>query len=282
MAGQALAAGSLLQATVHELARLPAQREERRIATELLLELLFVEGRDGRMSKVFRDYTADCAEQRDPEFDKLYVSGVLATRTSPVPLRRRDRFLLLVRFLERTLELDGLIAECGCFRGLSSYLLCSRLKRADPAFDGSGFSIFDSFRGLSEPRPEDALTPETGPSAPLPSDIRAGQFAASLEEVQRALAPFPGIRYFPGWIPDAFPEGGEERYRFVHVDVDLYQPTKDSFEYFWPRLVPGGVIVCDDYNWPGGKQAVEDFCRARGLSFELSAARQAVVQRPPK
>ena len=277
--GQGVEAGSLLQAAVHELAQTPGDTEQRRIATEMLLDLLFREGRDGRMSKVFRQYVADCSPYRDPEFDELYLAGVLATRTSPVPLRRRDRFLLLVRQFEKTLELDGLVAECGCFRGLSSHILCGRLKSRNSAFDGRGYRIFDSFRGLSEPQNEDALSADADPSAPHQQDVRAGRFSASLEDVRHALALYPGIAYFPGWIPGAFPQDAQERYRFVHIDVDLYQPTKDSLEYFWPRLAPGGLMVCDDYNWPGGKRAVETFCAAHGLRAQITPSRQAVMER---
>ncbi len=98
--------------------------------------------------------------------------------------------------------------------------------------------------------------------------------------MQRGLAPFPGIAYFPGWIPEAFAPDNPNRYRFVHVDVDLYQPTLDSFEYFWPRLVPGGTMVCDDYNWPGAKRAVETFCARVGVEFGTSPFNQAWFSRP--
>jgi len=262
---------------VLELARTGAPSEERLAATETLLVLLFQEGRDGRLSKVFRQYMTDCSPYRDAAFDAMYLSGVLATRTSPVPLRRRDRFFLLVREFAATLELDGLVAECGCFRGLSSYLLCSRLKKRDPRFDGSGYRVFDSFSGLSEPQREDA-NDDSDAAGTHPSNVRAGRFTASLDEVRRSLAAFPGIQYFPGWIPQAFPQDAA-RYRFVHVDVDLYQPTKDSLEYFWPRLVSGGRMVCDDYNWPGAKRAVDAFCAAHGLRARATASHQAVVER---
>lgn len=243
---------------------------------EQQLSLLFAQGRDGRLSRLFRSYSADYAAYPDAAFDELYLAGVLATRTSPVPMRRRDRFYLLAREFEQTLELEGFVAECGCFRGLSSFLLCSRLRRHSPAFDGSGYRVFDSFRGLSEPRAEDGLA-FADASAPHASDVKAGRFAASLEDVKRALSPFPGVAFFPGWIPEAFPRD-DARYRFVHVDVDLYQPTRDSLEYFWPRLVQGARIVCDDYNWPGGKRAVDEFCAAHSMKPRITASNQAVME----
>ena len=52
------------------------------------------------------------------------------------------------------------------------------------------------------------------------------------------------------------------KYSFVHIDVDLYQPTLDSHEYFFERLHKGGIIVCDDYGYsqfPGASLAVDKF-----------------------
>ncbi|MGM3941125.1 TylF/MycF family methyltransferase, partial [Salmonella sp. NW387] len=53
------------------------------------------------------------------------------------------------------------------------------------------------------------------------------------------------------------------RYCFVHVDVDLYQPTRDSIQFFYPRMVPGGIMLFDDYGSgmqsPGAARAVDDF-----------------------
>lgn len=60
------------------------------------------------------------------------------TQSHPIPLARRDRFYSLVQLFGAVSGLDGLVAECGCFRGLSSYLLCRALKHADENFNGHG------------------------------------------------------------------------------------------------------------------------------------------------
>lgn len=105
----------------------------------------------------FQQYLGDCAPPCDAAFDRLYNDGLIATRTPPTPLKRRERFYSLVGLLQRTQGIEGLVVECGCFRGLSSYLLCSSLKLADAAFDDRGYRIFDSFAGLSAPQAEDAI-----------------------------------------------------------------------------------------------------------------------------
>jgi O-methyltransferase len=243
---------------------------------EARLVELHAKGMRGRMARVFAQYTAQFSEP-DPAFDTLYLDGLFATGTPPRPLRRRERFRRLIRELERTLALTGRVAECGCAAGLSSYLLCSRLRQHDREFDGSAYEIYDSFEGLSEPQAEDALEP--GAEELVAQSRHAGKFAVPLEQVQRALVAFPRIRYGRGWIPSAFPED-EGRYRFVHVDVDLYQPTRASLEYFWPRLVPGGIIVCDDYNWGGAKRAVNEFAAAAATRFTVTPNTQAVFSKP--
>ena len=198
-------------------------------------------------------------------FNDLYHRGLAVTQTWNSP-RRRRRFFQLVGLVEQCAELEGECAECGCWRGLSSFLICSTLQRRDALFNGSGYHIFDSFEGLSEPTPEDRGTGQ------------ASMFSASLDEVRRNLARFPNITFHPGWIPESFAGLPERRYRFVHVDVDLFEPTNGAIQYFAPRLVSGGVLVCDDFDWPGARKAIEDYCAAKGISFSTTDSNQAVIR----
>jgi len=278
-AGNSGEAETLCSSVISGLPRNGEGQEELIEAYEGLIEIRTSEGRSARALRVFRQYVGDCAPKCDPAYDQIYLDGLLTTRTSPVPLNRRQRFYSLVQLFRRTAPMEGLVAECGCFRGLSSFLLCSALKLADGAFDGRGYRIFDSFQGLSAPRPEDTIK-GSGPQAErLRQETQAGQFAASLEEVKAALHGFPRIEFFPGWIPGAFPDEPDACYRFVHLDVDVYQPTRDSLEYFFPKVVPGGIIVCDDFGWPGARKAVEEFCVRIGASFETTPHLQAYIVR---
>jgi O-methyltransferase len=252
---------------VAEFTRVDATRKY-----EEQLTALQAKGMRSTMRRVFARCIAELTEP-DAAFDALYLEGLFLTGTSAAPLRRRDRFRRLLQELERALPLTGRVAECGCFRGLSSFLICSRLRQRDRGFDGTGYEIYDSFCGLSAPQAADTATAAVDPI--VANSMQAGMFAFPLEEVQRALAAFPAISYGPGWIPEAFPSD-ERSYRFVHVDVDLYQPTKASLEHFWPRLVAGGVMVCDDYNWGGAKSAVDEFAAAVGAQPVITEHTQAV------
>jgi len=164
------------------------------------------------------------------------------------------------------LATEGDVAECGCWKGTSSYMISSIL--ADAGFDGR-FHIFDSFEGsLSEFGRKDI-----NPHRPLSESDVAGQkatFVSTEAEVKKALDPFPFVETHGGWIPTRFSDVADRRFFFVHIDVDLYQPTLDSLAFFYSRLVDGGAVVFDDYGvsvFPGAKLAIDEYLAAHPPKF---------------
>jgi hypothetical protein len=147
---------------------------------------------------------------------------------------------MLYQLLKLVRDVPGDTAECGVYLGASSWLMCGL---------GRTHHIFDSFEGLSKP---DAVDGE---------HWSEGALSASEDAVRANLAPFEPVLH-KGWIPDRFADVADRKFAAVHVDVDLYGPTRDSFEFFYPRLVRGGLFVCDDYGFstcPGATRAVDDF-----------------------
>ncbi len=237
--------------------------------------------RVGNMQMAFQMYKTYLELSPDglPEdFSAAYSEALAKTNSAPFPLTRRQRFHSLTEQLKAALAdtQQGDVAECGCFRGHSTWLIAHTLRQHKSDFTGNGLHVFDSFEGLSDPQPEDT---EEHDDRVTPMTTK-GRFAASLEEVQAHLSDFPDITYYPGWLPASL-EGIEERtYRFVHVDVDLYEPTRGAFEYFFPRLETGGRLVSDDYNWPGARKAVDEFAASLpedAYHMETTPYHQAVI-----
>ncbi len=255
----------------------PIGSEALAVCHDRLVRSLYHQGRWRDAVEAMQQAWAALGGDTDEEFDAIYLEALRATRTPPYPVGRHARFYELVNELQRALHLEGSVAECGCFRGLSSYILCRYIQLVEPEFAGTGYHVFDSFEGLSPPSAEDEICDSDADATRLRRSLAPGAFAATLEEVRGALRTFPGVQFHPGWIPEAFAALAEERFRFVHVDVDLYRPTHGALEYFWPRLVDQAVMVCDDYNWPGARRAVDRFCSERGLVPEVTSYGQAVV-----
>ena len=184
-------------------------------------------------------------------------------RLEPTDDRRgAERKYFLRSLLSLADGLPGDTAECGIFMGASSWFICDH-------FDGTGkvHHGFDSFEGLPEP-------------AQLDGDYwRRGDCRTSEDVTRDNLAAFP-VELYKGWIPERFEEVADREFCFVQVDVDLHQPTRDSIEFFYPRMVSGGVMLFDDYGSemsPGAAKAVDDFVADRPELLIESPTQQAFL-----
>jgi O-methyltransferase len=158
-----------------------------------------------------------------------------------------DRKWALAQMLRLVTHVPGDTAECGVYLGASSYLIC----RANQSSGlGKWHHGFDSFEGLSQPGGRDG------------DFWGGGDLSVPLEACSRNFAEFANCRLYKGWIPERFPEIADKTFSFVHVDVDIYEPTKASVEFFYPRLNAGGILVCDDYGFttcPGATRAIDEY-----------------------
>lgn len=177
---------------------------------------------------------------------------------------KRIRSFALLSSLNSIIEsdLNGMVAECGCYMGHSTYGIATILKKAN--FNNK-FYVFDSFEGLSDPQKPDlqSMAGFTEPSRLRKLFLNKHlEFKGDFEKFKEIMSSFPFVDVKKGWIPERFDEVANENFIFVHIDVDIYQPTKDSLRFFAPRLLPGGLIFFDDYArpyWPGCKKAVDEF-----------------------
>ena len=152
------------------------------------------------------------------------------------------RLYVLRQIAIQQAKLHANFAECGVYAGMSMYFvqdLC------DKRFIG-----IDSFEGVSEPGEFDT------------DYFKTVKLEIPIDRAKLILEGCRSPELYAGWIPDVFEKIEPLNYSYVHIDVDLYEPTKDSINYFWPKIVPGGVIICDDYGsykTIGARKAMDDF-----------------------
>lgn len=155
---------------------------------------------------------------------------------------------MLSQLQRLTSTVSGDTAECGVYMGCGSSIIL--LHNQHSALPRHHF-IFDSFEGLSTPGQKDGTY------------WKRGDLSTRGEEaVRMKLSGFEEKTLLRGWIPEAFPAVADRAFSFVHIDVDLYQPTLESIRFFYPRLNNGGVLVCDDYGFTsceGATKAIDEF-----------------------
>lgn len=174
-----------------------------------------------------------------------------------------DRKYTLDQLLKLTSHLSGDIAECGVYKGFSAYRMCMASRSSSKLVH-----LFDSFEGLSAPGRLDG------------NYWSEGRFSVREDALRETLVEFKNYRVYRGWIPNRYNEVKELTFSFVHIDVDLHQPTLDSLEFFYPRVESNGVILMDDYgvrSCPGAKLAADSFFADKKEPIILLTTGQGLV-----
>ncbi len=140
----------------------------------------------------------------------------------------------------QTRKLNGAILEVGVWRGGTGALMAKK-----DQLGGSNHSVYlcDTFEGVVKAGSQD-------------DHYKGGEHSdtsqESVEDLLRTLK-IANARILKGIFPDqtAHLIDPGVRFRLCHIDVDVYQSAKDVMDWIWDRMVPGGMIVYDDYGFPG-------------------------------
>jgi O-methyltransferase len=132
---------------------------------------------------------------------------------------------------------QGDVLEVGVWRGGTGCLLARRC--LDNNLGGTVF-LCDTFTGVAKAGGQD--------SAYVGGEHADTSVAVVLDLVrQMGLS---NVEVLQGVFPDATAHRiAERRFRFCHIDVDVYESASQTFDWIWPRLVPGGIVVFDDYGF---------------------------------
>jgi O-methyltransferase len=166
-----------------------------------------------------------------------------------------QKLYFLKTMMEGTLSLGGDIFEAGTGSGGSSRLMLDCQKRQNTK---KPMWLLDTFEGY--PKVDPALD---GTHLKI-NECRCRSF----EEVRELLKDGETICHLiKGIIPETLKRVRTEKLCFAHIDVNLHEPTHAATQFCLERLVPGGVIVFDDYCWPltyGARLAIDEVCKEFG------------------
>jgi O-methyltransferase len=199
----------------------------------------------------------------------------LIETVQPFTMTSPERIAALCSSIDYVVDNDipGSIVECGVWRGGSMMAAALRLIRnGDEARD---LYLYDTFSGLTAPSEHDrraadgqsaqAILAERDPSQPGNIWCIAG-----LADVQANLArtnyPAEKCHYVEGPVEETIPSRGPlGPIAILRLDTDWYQSTLHELNHLYAQIVPGGVLIIDDYGfWEGARKAVDEFLGAIG------------------
>lgn len=177
----------------------------------------------------------------DPRFRRAYAAGIATGHRFGADLHIEWRVYIACWAAEHALRLDGDFVECGVNTGILSRAVIEYVDfgaRADRTL-----WLLDTFEGI----PEQYVLPE---ERALVAGMNA-LYGDCLAQVEATFEAYSNVRIVPGPVPDTLPFVTSERIAWLSIDMNNALPELAAVEWFWPRLVPGPIVVLDDYNFHG-------------------------------
>jgi hypothetical protein len=195
----------------------------------------------------------------------------------PVYARRITlvRFLAHYELFKKVIDLPGDIVDLGVSRGVSFFTFHKFLEIFLPSDTSRKIIGVDSFEGLNDFSENDGqLNSTVGKTV---GGWSAGHVEGEVMDLLD-LHNFDGILskkrgiIVKGRVQEVLDrliaERSGMRISILHLDLDLYEPTIFALRKLWDLVIPGGIIVFDEYAlppWEGETLAWEDFAKERGL-----------------
>ncbi len=161
---------------------------------------------------------------------------------------------------------DGNVVEFGCYIGTTS-LFVRRVMNMTGAV--GEFHVYDSFAGLPEKTARD--------DSPAGGQFVAGELLASkkafVTQFKKSGLELPTVH--KNWFHDLMPDDVPDKISFAFLDGDYYDSIWDSLRLITSKLLPGAVIVVDDYTneaLPGVAQAVDEWRRVYASRISVRAS----------
>jgi len=172
-------------------------------------------------------------------------------------------------------DLDGDFIECGVNTGIFSAAICSYIDFN--RYPDKHFYLLDTFAGF----PADQLTPdEVAGGTGLPV---SHEYFDSYDLVRATFAEYPNVVLVRGRVPDTLPLVPSTRIAYLCIDMNAVVPEREALEYFWDKVVPGGVVLLDDYGFAmhgAQRRSFDDFARARGIHIFSMPTGHGLIIKP--
>jgi O-methyltransferase len=178
-----------------------------------------------------------------------------------IGMQRMDNLQFCVTDVLRR-GVPGDLIETGVWRGGAAILMRGVLQ----AYGDSHRRVWvaDSFQGL--PRPDaERFPPDAGDELWTYRELAVSQVQVRANFARYGLLD-DQVRFLPGWFRDTLPSAPIEQLAVLRLDGDMYESTMEALTSLFPKLMPGGYVIVDDYGFlPSCRAAVDDYRREHGI-----------------
>jgi len=175
-------------------------------------------------------------------------------------LLKPSELFLIYSFAKSQTYIDGDYAEVGVFKGATAKAICE-------AKENKHLRLFDTFEGLPQISKTD-------------SKFKTKMFRSNYRKVKEKLSKYQKVFIYKGLFPETGISIQDKKFAFVHLDVDIYQSTKDCLEFFYNKMSKNGIIISHDYHAQGVKKAFDEFLKNKPEKvIELLMSQCMIIKR---
>lgn len=180
------------------------------------------------------------------------------------------------------LQLKGDFVECGVNKGFLSHIVMDYL-----CFDRNSpdFYLVDTYQGFDDrylaPRERSRLQ-EYAASSKSGKSWEMGIYEPCYDVVVKAFSEFESARIIRGTVPDVLPEVKTDKVAYLSIDMNCVAPEVAAIKYFWEKMLPGGLVILDDYAWPGHEEqkiAMDQFATKAGTRILSLPTGQGILMK---
>lgn len=171
---------------------------------------------------------------KDPDFIKAEQAGAATGSWDHIHWRVHT----ILWAAHHCKNLEGDFVECGTNKGGYARAICEYL---DFASLDKTFYLLDTFKGLDE----NLLTTEEKASGK--KEYFQAFYSDCFEQVKNTFSSLPNVKLVQGSVPGTLAQVASDKIAFLSVDMNNVNPEIASLDFFWDKLIPGGMIVLDDY-----------------------------------
>lgn len=215
----------------------------------------------------------DCLEE--PRFKKAYQKSLTVEDWRGADGSKMDmrwRYYIVCWMADHIKHLEGDFVECGVYKGGYSLAVIDYLNF--PALNKK-FYLLDTYEGLvshyaTQEEIESGLLKTYADYLPVYDEVKATFKNYNVEIIK-------------GPVPDALPLCTAEKICYLSIDMNMAQPEIAAANYFWERLVPGAVMILDDYGFAAHiqqKLAFDNFAKEKKVNILSLPTGQAIIFKP--
>jgi O-methyltransferase len=232
------------------------------------------------MSRAFK-YSSDglhtfhnCDFIKHPRFQQAYKYGLINARSG---ISIEWRVHVAIWAASQCAPLQGDFIECGVHTGILSGAVMTWLDFE--RMSNKKYYLLDTFEGI--PLEQISTTEFSMGVAQMNKKYDFGD--KTYLGVKEKFKKWKNCNVIRGKVPDTLTQVKSEKFSYVSIDMNVTAAEIAAAEFLWPKMVPGAIMLLDDYGWESHIQqkiAFDEFALKYGIQILSLPTGQAILMKP--